>query len=191
MSLIIARSRVLAAAALVDNRSIAPEVAVMLHTRSRATSLSALLLIITCTGCVVAPPPAAAPSPPAAAAQPAPPPITVPAIGAAALAQRLAAPRGPLTLLDVRTPEEFAAGHVPGARNIPVQELAARLAELDAARSADIVVYCRTGRRAATALQTLQARGFERLLHLEGDIQGWNAGGYPVETPAAAAGAPQ
>lgn len=156
----------------------------MLHTKLRATSLSALLLVITCTACVVAPPPVAAPSPPAAAAQPAPPPITVPAIGAAALAQRLAAPQGPLTLLDVRTPEEFAAGHVPGARNIPVQELAARLAELDAARSDDIVVYCRTGRRAATALQTLQAKGFERLLYLEGDMQGWNAGGHRVETAA-------
>jgi rhodanese-related sulfurtransferase len=177
MSLIIARSRVRAAAALVDNRSIAPEVAVMLHTKLRATSLSALLLVITCTACVVAPPPAA---------QPAPPPITVPAIGAAALAQRLAAPQGPLTLLDVRTPEEFAAGHVPGARNIPVQELATRLAELDAARSDDIVVYCRTGRRAATALQTLQAKGFEHLLHLEGDMQGWSAGGHRVETAAPA-----
>ncbi len=86
----------------------------------------------------------------------------------------------------MRTPEEFAAGHVPGARNIPVQELAARLAELDTARNGDIVVYCRSGRRAASALQTLQARGFEHLLHLEGDMLGWSAGGHRVEVPAPA-----
>ncbi len=142
----------------------------------------AVLALLACAACVSAPPPVA--PPPVAAAQPAPPPITVPTISAAALAQRLAARQDAPLLLDVRTSEEFAAGHLPGARNIPVQELAARIAELEPARGGDIVVYCRTGRRAAGALQTLQARGFERLLHLEGDIQGWNAGGHRVVTAA-------
>src|SRR5690606_10226025 len=62
-------------------------------------------------------------------------------------------------LLDVRTPGEFADGHVAGALNIPVQELEARVAELDPARS--VVVYCRSGNRSGTAASMLRARGFE------------------------------
>ncbi|MFO1401808.1 MAG: rhodanese-like domain-containing protein [Steroidobacteraceae bacterium] len=155
-------------------------------------AIASALLLLACGACATTPPPALVAPPPAvvappAAAQPAPPPITVPAISAAALEERLATAAAPPTLLDVRTPEEFAAGHVPGARNIPVQELDARLAELAAARGGDIVVYCRSGRRAASALATLQAQGFEHLLHLEGDMQGWSAGGHRVETAAPAA----
>lgn len=62
-------------------------------------------------------------------------------------------------LLDVRTPGEFADGHVQGALNIPVQELEARVAELDASRP--VVVYCRSGNRSGTAATMLRARGFE------------------------------
>jgi phage shock protein E len=168
----------------------------MAELKYRAATLGALLVLVGagCVACADTPP--AAPAIAAPPAVVAPPPITVPAVSAAALEQRLAAAPGALTLLDVRTPEEFAAGHVPGARNIPVQELAARLSELDTARNGDIVVYCRSGRRAASALQTLQARGFEHLLHLDGDMQGWSAGGHHVEvpvptsTPAPAAEAP-
>jgi phage shock protein E len=155
----------------------------------RVAALSALLLLTAVAYADDPPPPSAAPSAAAAAApvvQAAPPPITVPAISAAALEQRLAAADGSLTLLDVRTPEEFAAGHVPGARNIPVSDLGARLDELAAARRGDIVVYCGSGRRAASALRTLQAAGFEHLLHLEGDMQGWNAEGRRVERGAIA-----
>jgi len=60
-----------------------------------------------------------------------------------------------LVVLDVRTPEEFAAGHLPGAINIPHTELAARVAELEGSRDRDIVVYCRTGARSAAALGVL------------------------------------
>lgn len=62
-------------------------------------------------------------------------------------------------LLDVRTPSEFADGHVDGAVNVPVQELEARIGELDASRS--VVVYCRSGNRSATAAGVLRERGFE------------------------------
>lgn len=68
--------------------------------------------------------------------------------------------RGAL-LLDVRTREEFAEGHVKGALNIPVQELGSRLSELPA--HASIVVYCRSGGRSAMATQLLRARGHEVL----------------------------
>jgi rhodanese-related sulfurtransferase/tetratricopeptide (TPR) repeat protein len=110
------------------------------------------------------------------------PPVA--AVAAAALAAGLAHPPAGQAVLDVRTPEEFAAGHVPGARNIPVQQLESRLGELDGARSGPLVVYCRTGHRAGIALQVLAAHGFTRLAHLEGDMQGWLADGLPVE-PAA------
>lgn len=64
-------------------------------------------------------------------------------------------------LLDVRTPEEFNAGHIPGARNIPVQELQSRLGELEKWRS--VVVYCRSGARSATAKALLTKAGHEVL----------------------------
>jgi rhodanese-related sulfurtransferase len=65
--------------------------------------------------------------------------------------------RGAL-VLDVRTPEEYASGHHPAAKNIPVQSLGARLAGLDRARS--VVVYCRSGARSAAAKRLLDAAGF-------------------------------
>lgn len=61
-------------------------------------------------------------------------------------------------LLDVRTPGEFADGHVQGALNVPVQVLESRIAELDPARP--VVVYCRSGNRSATAARMLRDRGF-------------------------------
>lgn len=66
---------------------------------------------------------------------------------------------GGALLLDVRTPGEFASGHIDGALNIPVQELAGRLGELDD-KSRDIVVYCRSGGRSAQAKRLLSAEGY-------------------------------
>lgn len=62
-------------------------------------------------------------------------------------------------LLDVRSPEEFATGAAPGAINIPVQSLGQRMTELE--KSKEIVVYCRSGGRSATAARMLQANGFD------------------------------
>jgi len=64
-------------------------------------------------------------------------------------------------LLDVRTREEFMAGHVEGALNIPVQELASRLNEVRKGKG--VVVYCRSGGRSATATQILRAQGHDVL----------------------------
>ena len=97
-----------------------------------------------------------------------------------ALVERLAWGDRSLVLLDVRTPAEYAEGHLPGARNIPHTELAARIAELDGARTSDIVVYCRSGSRAAQALAVLEQAGFKRLLHLDGDYLRWSGAGKPV-----------
>jgi len=63
-------------------------------------------------------------------------------------------------LLDVRTPEEFAGQRIPGAVNIPVQELATRLKEVGP-KGRPVVVYCRSGGRSAGAAQLLKRAGFE------------------------------
>ena len=85
-----------------------------------------------------------------------------------------------LLLLDVRKPEEFAAGHVPGAINIPHDQLASRLSELPR-RDKPVVVYCRSGRRAALAEDVLRQAGYTDVQHLKGDMLGWEAEGRPVE----------
>lgn len=81
-----------------------------------------------------------------------------------------------MVLLDVRSLEEFDGplGHIPGSRCIPLGELEARADELDAARSAPLVVVCRTDRRSARAAQLLAALGFDRLLILDGGVEAWN-----------------
>lgn len=99
-----------------------------------------------------------------------------------ALVVRLAWGDQALVVLDVRTAAEYFEGHVPGALNIPHTELAARIAELSAARSSDIVVYCRSGKRAAQALTVLEGAGFTRLFHLQGDYLRWSEAGRPVAT---------
>jgi phage shock protein E len=73
------------------------------------------------------------------------------------------------TLLDVRTPGEYQAGHVEGARNIPVQELAARMSEVP--RDHPIVVYCQSGGRSAQATAMLVAAGYDA--HDLGGIANW------------------
>jgi len=88
-------------------------------------------------------------------------------------------------VLDVRAPEEFVSGHVPGAVNIPHDQVAARLAEVP--KDKEVVLYCRSGRRAAMAAEVLAANGYTRLKHLEGDMPAWVEKGRPVDTPKDAA----
>jgi phage shock protein E len=89
----------------------------------------------------------------------------------------------PFVLIDVRTPEEFAAGHIPGALNIPYDELPARLNELDGRQGEEVVVYCRTGRRAKIAEQALTEAGFMNVRDLEGHMVAWTAADYPLSDP--------
>lgn len=78
--------------------------------------------------------------------------------------------KGGATLLDVRTPEEFASGHVDGAINIPVGTLATRMAEVP--REKPVVLYCRSGMRSARAASMLRAEGYERV-HNVGPMPSW------------------
>lgn len=79
-------------------------------------------------------------------------------------------------LLDVRTPEEYAGelGHLKGSILIPVQELPARVGELDAHKGKEILVYCRSGRRSLTASDILQRNG-HTAINVEGGMVEWNA----------------
>jgi rhodanese-related sulfurtransferase len=81
-------------------------------------------------------------------------------------------------LLDVRTPEEFATGHIPGAANISVQTLAQRLHEVP--QQMPVVVYCRSGNRSRTATQILQRASYSEVYDLGGIID-WRAQGLPVQ----------
>ncbi|MDQ7011387.1 MAG: rhodanese-like domain-containing protein [Mariprofundaceae bacterium] len=84
----------------------------------------------------------------------------------------------PFLMLDVRTPEEFAEGHIAGARLIPVQELEKRLAEVP--KNRQVYVYCRSGVRSARASEMLFRAGFTHIENITGGIQAWQAAGYPV-----------
>lgn len=108
-------------------------------------------------------------------------PAATPLIEADELLSLQKAEASDLLLLDVRKPEEFAAGHVPGAINIPHDQLASRLAELPASRDKPVVVYCRSGRRSALAEDVLRQGGYTKVRHLKGDMLGWEAEGRPVE----------
>ena len=85
-----------------------------------------------------------------------------------------------VTVLDVRPPDEFAVGHVPGAVNIPLDELEARLAELDPDH--EIVAYCRGPWCVLSfeAVAALRVRGF-KIRRLEDGLPEWRAAGLPVE----------
>ncbi|UCE85240.1 MAG: rhodanese-like domain-containing protein [Deltaproteobacteria bacterium] len=100
-------------------------------------------------------------------------------ISAGRLEARIESGEAPL-ILDVRTRTEYEAGHVPGAINVPHTELSGRLAELGASKDAEIVVYCRSGKRAAIAESILGEAGFSYVRHLEGDMEGWQVGGHAV-----------
>jgi len=108
-----------------------------------------------------------------AADPPAGPAPVVTQITAEALRARIASKDPELVILDVRTAEEFAAGHVPGARNVPHDQVAANLDSLTPLRDKTVVLYCRSGRRSELAAKQLQAAGFQRLLQLEGNYPAW------------------
>ena len=95
----------------------------------------------------------------------------------------LSAPPANALILDVRTTDEFASGHVPGAINIPYDEVGRRVEELGSDRDRTVVVYCESGGRAGKAEATLLASGFTDLVHLEGDMRAWRYEGRPTAKP--------
>jgi rhodanese-related sulfurtransferase len=84
-----------------------------------------------------------------------------------------------LVILDVRTQSEYDSGHIQNATFIPVSELAGRLGELD--KNKEILVYCASGGRSATASQTLVDNGFSKVYNMLGGITAWISAGYWIE----------
>ena len=89
------------------------------------------------------------------------------------------------TLVDVREPDEFAAGHIEGAVNIPLRELTRHLAELPPNTSSPIVVYCHSGKRATHALVILRELGYKHVYNLKGGYEAYQdyLQSHPVPTP--------
>jgi rhodanese-related sulfurtransferase len=100
-------------------------------------------------------------------------------IGIATVDQVAAAALRGEDVVDVRTADEYAAGHVPGARFVPLMAVPLRLSEFD--RHRPVYVVCESGARGFQAGQYLNQHGY-RVLNLEGGMAAWRAGGLPVET---------
>jgi rhodanese-related sulfurtransferase len=83
-------------------------------------------------------------------------------------------------VLDVREPTEFAAGHMPGAKNVPLASVEARAGELDKHKAKPVIVMCETGSRSSKAAGILRARGFANVVNLSGGFPAWQQAGLPV-----------
>ncbi len=85
----------------------------------------------------------------------------------------------PFMFLDVRTPGEYAEGHIPGARLIPVRELANRMSEVS--KDKRVYVYCESGGRSSRAAKMLANAGFTNIENIPASMAGWRKAGYPLE----------
>ena len=83
-------------------------------------------------------------------------------------------------VIDVRTPDEFAAGHLRDAKNIPLADLGNRIGELDKAKIKTVILVCQNGTRTDKAARLLKTAGFEDIYGLEGGMTAWTAAGLPV-----------
>jgi rhodanese-related sulfurtransferase len=108
--------------------------------------------------------------------------MTMPTVDSPTLAERLGSSADPdPTLIDVRTPAEFEAGHIPGAVNVPLDELKASLDSLcSVLDDHDVVLVCRSGARAGQAQEVLTAAGLTSPAVLSGGIVDWEKTGGAV-----------
>ena len=87
-----------------------------------------------------------------------------------------------ISIIDVRSVEEFNDGHIPGAINIPHNQIQEHLEQLLPLKEQQVVVYCRSGRRAALAEKAMMELGLKDVHHLEGDWLLWQEKSRPVST---------
>jgi len=85
-------------------------------------------------------------------------------------------------VLDVREDKEYAAGHIPKAKHIPLGQLGKRMQELDKFKGKPILVTCRSGHRSARACGMLKKAGFETVYNQAGGIIAWERANLPVTT---------
>lgn len=103
-----------------------------------------------------------------------------PLISQQALLKLMANESENVLVLDVRSAEEFAQGHIEGAVNISHTTINENLAKIIDFKNKTVIVHCRSGRRAVAAESALLTAGFSDLRHLEGDMKGWKAANLPV-----------
>ena len=83
-------------------------------------------------------------------------------------------------IVDLRDADEFRQGYIAGSLNIPMSQLAERIAELDKHKDKPVILVCKMGTSASLAGRQLRARGFTRVARMQGGIQGWRADNLPV-----------
>jgi rhodanese-related sulfurtransferase len=105
-------------------------------------------------------------------------PSEAPSIAPSELNTRRESGEAPV-VIDVRTAEEYAAGHIPGAINIPYDQVAERISEVEAPHG--VALYCRVGPRARKGEAALLSAGYTSVLHIEGGFTAWKEAGLPVE----------
>jgi rhodanese-related sulfurtransferase len=96
------------------------------------------------------------------------------------LLTEMKADRQQILLLDVRTPKEYMEGHVPGAVNVPLDQLESRVGEVKARGAEKVVVYCESGRRAGEAEAMLESAGVSNVYDLDGHMKGWREDKRPT-----------
>lgn len=84
-------------------------------------------------------------------------------------------------VIDVRSAEEFAAGHILGAKNVPIGNLNNDLAGLTKNKSKPVIVYCQNGRFSPSAVKILQAKEFKEVYALSGGLSAWQQAGLPLQ----------
>jgi rhodanese-related sulfurtransferase len=84
-------------------------------------------------------------------------------------------------VIDVCEPGEFAQGHVIGAKNLPLGELEAKLAQVVKNKATPVVMVCQVGARSARAAAAAQKLGYENVQSLAGGLKAWQAASMPVE----------
>jgi rhodanese-related sulfurtransferase len=83
-------------------------------------------------------------------------------------------------VLDVRTPAEFAQSHILNSRNIPLDEIEARVKELERFKEKPVIVSCATGNRSGSAAAVLRKHGFTNVVNLAGGVAAWQQAGLPT-----------
>ena len=86
----------------------------------------------------------------------------------------------PLVLLDVRTIEEFESGRIKNSINIPHEILLSNIDLVSQYNDEQLVVYCRSGKRASLVIEALEKNGFTNVVDIEGDILAWSEANYPL-----------
>jgi rhodanese-related sulfurtransferase len=89
--------------------------------------------------------------------------------------------QGHSLVLDVRDGKDFAAGHLPKARHIPMRDLAGRLNEIGKYKDKPVIVTCRGGTKGGMACRFLRRSGFNNVFHLKGGVAAWQQASLPLE----------